>query len=132
MKHLKSYKVFESTNVDKEIRDEIFDILRDISDNDWSVSCVSPNNISIWIDREIKFRVVKPNIEHLISYMKSVGYSNFIYKDDLLDFNQESSGEQKENYLPTDDDYIRLGVFKFIKDDSENKKRDIILSGIPY
>lgn len=52
--------------------------------------------------------------------MKSVGYSRFIYKDDLLNFNQSNDKYfQKENYLPTDDNSIRLGVFKFIKDDIE-------------
>jgi len=135
MKHLNTYKVFESNQDDVDIiRGEVFDILRELSDSDWSVSCVAPvvssrdypsrakymfpvMNISIRLDREVTFRVVKPNVDHLISYMKSVGYSKFIYKDNMLNFNQpDERYPQKENYLPTDDNSIRFGVFEFIKD----------------
>lgn len=129
MKHLKPYKLFESTDID--IQHEVFDILRDFSDNGWRVSCYGykQNNthpasfdktnwmISILINKGVRFIVVKPNIEHLISYMKSIGYSKFIYRDDRLNFNQPHEKYlQEENYLPTDDNDIELGVFNFIKD----------------
>ena len=139
MKHLTTYKIFESYPGEiNTIRDNVFDILLDITDNGWNVSCECPvvssrdyperikclypiMNISIWIPKGVRFRVVKQSVEHLISYMKSVGYSRFIYKDNMLNFNQPNGWDgkkqpQKENYRPTDDNDIEYGLFEFIKD----------------
>jgi len=138
MKHLKLYERFEDD--DDHIETDVMDILQDISD-DYDVDIEYHESSEFWInslDKDViairivlsfgpgglTFRCIKSNVDHLISYMKSIGYSNFIYKDDELNFNQynariqNTTGRitQEQNYLPTDDNIIEYGIFTFIKD----------------
>lgn len=132
---------------EEKIESDVMDILQDISD-DYDVEIEYHESSDFWINslnkdvtairitidfttldsNGISFSFIKSNIDHLVSYMKSIGYSNFIYRDDSLNFNLYSKNfnggvyfknTQKQNYLPGDDGnegFIEHGVFTFIKD----------------
>ena len=139
MKHLKP---FNESNYEREKRtfskEQANSILYDegiYDDNGNTLYSVVESNVT-YTDQEknrveysidiqgIKFGLIKPNIDHLISYMKSIRYSNFIYRDDELNFNQYNArvqnntgrSTQQLNYLPTEENSISYGVFTFIKD----------------
>ena len=140
MKYLSTYKLFESSDEEDfdTINNTIVDILQDCSDNDIEVHYYEPSEfyikqlekeavairINLYSDSipaKIKFSEIKLDIDHLISYMKSIGYSNYFYYDDETDFNlhnrsKDSDIKAKQNYLPTDDYKVGDVKMTFIKD----------------
>ena len=137
MKHLKGYKIFEST----ETRSIVRDILRDCEDFGLLISVdESPKGYFVQISCvgkvtvQVQFKDILSNVEHLINYMNDIGYSNFNYVDTLSEFNiyyemqfDDWSGEdvrvaskgRVNNILPPDDDtrssWIGIGKMMFTK-----------------
>jgi len=72
------------------------------------------------MSRMKKFIDIKPNIEHLIEYMKSIGYDKFWYSDEFVDFNQhdknDSTKKAKFNFLPNDEDGVYYPYITFFRD----------------
>lgn len=70
----------------------------------------------------LTFKDIKSDVEKLISYMKSIGYSNFIYLDQETKFNQRRLNTDKTfttqttNTLPNDNDDIIEVLITFIED----------------
>lgn len=130
MKYLRTYKIFES---DQELEDEIYDILLPIKDyrsdgvfiyvDDSQIS--PPNNhVIIMIEviynkhncEHLYFHEIKDTILHLINYMKSKGFKDFIYQDrnEERRFNFMNL-EVKKNILPDDDSIVKDGRIYFKK-----------------
>ena len=69
--------------------------------------------------RIFHFKEIRPNIEHLINYMKSVGYDRFLYSDDLLN---GMNHEYTFGILPDDDYEINstnsITFYKIFQSDS--------------
>ncbi len=146
MKHIKEYESIlslrKSPGQESDIESQVLDILQECSDVGMEISYSDPSEfyinslerevvairISLYIGlfrvslgEDFKFNRIKPSIEHLISYMKSIEYSNFIWRDDETDFNQhnrrsDSNIKQKQNYLPNEDDKIVDVSMTFLKD----------------
>ena len=147
MKHIKTYRIFESLTDGKylspdEIKSEVSDILQECKDIGLEVILKSPelygygieNNFIVEIfgaykfdpitgdDHQLKntpicFRDISPNIQHLISYMKSLGYNEFNYRDMRSDFNLPyRGGDSKYNVLPEDGSTIGRVFLRFVKD----------------
>ncbi len=101
MKHIKKYKIYENDSVSGQIVSDIKDILRDCEDLGLSISIdfgrflkksgylVTINSVPrrYNIPAKVQFKDILPNIQHLISYMDSVGYNNFNYVDTVSGFN---------------------------------------------
>lgn len=126
MKYLKTYNesitsdpyTFRQKDYQEEVREEIKDIMRDCEDIGLSLSVQYSGSISPKfplivrinaIDRSpgyVLFRDAKPSIEHLINYMKSIGYNDFLYCDSISEFNYLTyrSKPQVDNILPPDDE----------------------------
>ena len=144
---MKYLKRFESLSEDDDLLEEVFDILQDCSDEGIEISYAEPsifhmNQVSAEVvalritlyagliellgpDNIKKFKDIKPNIEHLISYMKSIGYNNFYYSDVETHFNTSNvrKGIKGElNILPEDNDNISHVYMTFIKNGVYNGK----------
>lgn len=139
MKHLKSYKIYESTY--EEMKSEIKEILRDCEDiglriivsNGSSSSLnfktreeITAETKTVIIDgtdvrKQVQFKEIRNNIEHLISYMKSEGYDNFTYTDSMSEFNRFNRMDMESNVLPPDDNsresFISMGKITFRKNE---------------
>ena len=159
MKYIKTYKLFEfrghtNTPLEDDQQLMIDDIMLDCTDLDMSVmirkrsmnSGADEDSWLLWIDspkykshtvtglscdREIKFSEIKDSIYHLISYMKSIGYSKFRYRDEKTGFNNNGSYInfvklpsffkpitslfKKEKELPKDNDYVKNVTIIFTK-----------------
>lgn len=129
---------------DEMIKDTVYDILQDCVDDGVHLLYYPPNTfwvkdidsdvfglcVSLYCDyefdikRTMKFIDIKSSVEHLISYMKSIGYNNFYYRDDETYFNQHNRRHNSDvkseiNHLPGDTDpildvkitFIRNGIY---------------------
>ena len=116
MKHLKTYKIFESTYEEK--KSQIMEIMRDCEDLGLRIAITNTQRTSLnkkseWglmvmIDgvsecrTPIRFSDIRDNINHLISYMKSEGYNRFTYTDSVSEFNKYHGMDIEDNILPPD------------------------------
>lgn len=103
MKYLNTYKIFESVVMEYDgVREEVLDIMRDCEDIGLRVSTQKTHNIPtspfiVWISGfkgngkkdnfSVTFNEIRPSVEHLINYMKSIGYDDFMYMDGMSKFN---------------------------------------------
>ena len=146
MKYIKLYEAFDveefdEDNEDDKLMSDVFDILQECNDIGIEVSYFEPSDFQMnVVDSEViamrvtlyaglvelmetdsikKFRDIKPNIEHLISHMKSIGYNNFYYSDVETEFNITHTRKNikgKINILPEDNDNISYIYLTFIRD----------------
>lgn len=147
LRYLITYKLFEDqeslpiydpTPSEEEDEEEMFDnvnsiMLDCVDDYDVDIELRGPSEcfvnslqrdvvvfrVELNAYRVLEFNKVKLNVDHLISYMKSVGYSNFIYRDDGSGFNISITGNYphlKQNILPEGNDRIDHVLISFIKD----------------
>lgn len=140
MKYLNTYKLHESF---VDIKSEIKDILRDCEDMGLYISVDEYRAKGIYVQIscvgrqtvQVQFKDILPNVQHLINYMKSIGYGTFNYVDTLSEFNiyykhdhDDYTGREKtivasdgiiNNILPIDDDsrssWIGIGKMMFLK-----------------
>lgn len=128
MKYLNTFKLFESiesspirfADLISKMRRSVKDILLDCEDLGLDIIFREPSlsqapysddvfGIEIQLGKteggnykSIPFGEVKHNIEHLIEYMKSIGYKDYIYMDRTYDFNLPNlKSGSKRNTLPT-------------------------------
>ena len=102
MKHLKSYKVFESTeDLDYNLIEEIKEILLPFSDMDMKVSCDytdDGNSISLNImtlkEKAFDINDYKSDIDALLSYMKEKSWGIWDFKVGVVEKKEDWSGTQ--------------------------------------
>lgn len=127
MKHLTTYQLFEAriiTPLDQNIENNILDILQDCVDIELEIRVseikllmnkkVDGLVVNIYTDpdkRMIIFSEIKDCINHLINYMLSIGYSKFIYCDNLMEFNDYC---EDVNILPIDDEIVGVVELYFL------------------
>ena len=142
MKFIRSYKLFEAESGSEEEINEINDILSDCIDLGIDVLIDDPD-ISYYEDEEyirqkidlemsyetqlsLEFKDIRGNIEHLINYMKSNGYTEYNYSDPETQFNREVVPgirpiSRRENLpdvnfiLPNDNDGVGHPILMFYK-----------------
>lgn len=123
----------------EEMKEEISDILRDCEDVGLIISVVQSrkDQVIIKIDCNItsgffkqslsgyiggnpNFSEIKPSIEHLVGYMKSIGYDRFRYCDSISMFNNKHAVDKRDNILPPSDrskeSYIGLAKIVFYEE----------------
>lgn len=123
MEYIKSYKIFESVEITHaDIVLEASDILIECEDIGLTVEFLNPDHYGLSFPNSFVvgihknsfkkgskcFSDISPNIHHLISYMKSIGYEKYSY------FNMPGRNKAKPNTLPSDSESIDsvLMIFK--------------------
>lgn len=154
MRHIKTYKIFESDiHHYKPLLDTIKDILQDCNDlgldillfeDDKGVyddpTILTKHNIclanyddpkeevevirvliehnpSVDSTMSFKYKDIKNDVNHLIEYMKQMGYNDYIYQDQYTEFNYPrfTGVAATPNILPNDDDTIAVIKLAFFK-----------------
>lgn len=76
------------------------------------------HNPSEYSTVSFKFRDIKDNVNHLIEYMKQLGYNDYLYQDQYTEFNYPRFRgiAATPNILPDDNDTIAVIKMVFYKD----------------
>ena len=120
MRYINSYKLFESFN---DIKSTIEDILRDLEDIDIRVDINNWNGIEVFLTPpdSIKYETIKPNIEHLVSFLEENGWRiDTIYnivdlKPSIVEFTFICSTVANVLYYELNDKEIGRLELRFVK-----------------